>query len=68
MRLPSLCLASGNAIFGGGRWGRKKKSRQAHRGSRQRTGCPKDFKSNYLSIRIPLKGEMLAAITVDSRI
>ena len=32
---PSMCLASKNAIFGGGR--RKKKSRQVHR---ERTGCP----------------------------
>ncbi len=43
---PSMCLASRNAIFGGGRRKKKthtkKKSRQVHRGSRQRTGCPKE--------------------------
>ncbi len=42
---PSMCLASRNAIFCGGRRKNppthtKKKSRQVHRGSRQRTGCP----------------------------
>ncbi len=35
VRFPSLSLASGKAIFGGGIKKKKKKSRQVHRGS-----CP----------------------------
>ena len=45
-RFPSLCLVSENAIFGGGKRGRKKKNRQAHWGSRQRTGCLTKSKIN----------------------
>ncbi len=38
-RFLSLCLHPEEAIFGSGR---RKKSQQAHRGSRRRTGCPND--------------------------
>ena len=42
-RFPSLCLPSGNAIFGSGRRKRKRRGQKTYkpiRGSRQGMGCP----------------------------
>ena len=44
-RFPSLCLASENAIFGGGKRRKKKKKVGKPIGHPVRTGCP-----NYLGV------------------
>ena len=50
-RFLSSCLVSENAIFGGGKRREKNpKSRQGHRGSRQRAGCPNNLPWTYIGV------------------